>query len=319
MTGRSLQRVLLGLPLIFGLVAGLGLPGAGPPAQGAILDAGSLSSAPGAIGSASGQAGPGSVLNQATVTPSPTATATASATATLTPTPTTTLTATLTSSPTSTATPTTTSTVTVGTATATTTASPTATLTPSTASGTPGVPAVTTIGQSVSYTGAVTGTWTKTGSGSFSFTATAPTGTQVFANNTPTIFIPTTSNAAGEQFTCTAVPAGGLTTTCTGTTTGDVLLGANVTVVFGTVGGPVSVIGTPTGGGTSLTTTQAQTQAQATAGFLLGTPGAPCALTVGQACNVFGALTGTLTRTGSMSFTLTGIVPAGLAAGITPV
>ena len=57
--------------------------------------------------------------------------------------------------------------------------------------------------------------------------------------NFVTLFIPTTANPAGEQFICTAVGAN-LTTTCTGTTVGDPLLGATVTVDFPQVGGGFS-------------------------------------------------------------------------------
>ena len=228
-------------------------------------------------------------------------------------------------------------------ATTTATATPTRTATPAVGvpptppvSGTPGVPCATAIGQTCTATGAVTGTWSKTGSGVFTFTATGPANALV--GGVPTVFIPTTANANGEQFPCTATTAA-LTTTCTGTTAGDPLQGAVITVAFPLVGGG---FGTVTGTITStnfaqnLTLAAAQTQAQATAGFLLGTPGVPCATlgsalagqvlvpginqtAVGQTCTVTGAVTGTLTRTGSMSFTLNTTVPAGVPAGITPV
>ena len=159
---------------------------------------------------------------------------------------------------------------------------------------------MTQVGQSVAYQGSVTGTWTKTSSGAFNLTATAPTGTQLFANNQPTLFLPTTTNPNGEQFTCAAVASGALTTTCTGVTVGDVLLGSSATVVFGSVGGPVTVTGTQVGGtGSSLTPAQAQTQAQGTPGFLLGTQGVPCVIPIGQICTVTGVVTGSLTRTGA--------------------
>jgi phospholipase C len=79
---------------------------------------------------------------------------------------------------------------------------------------------------------------------------------------------------------------------------------------------------TPTASPTTannLTPAQAQTRAQGTAGFQTSTAGVPCALAIGQTCTVAGAVTGTLTRTGSMSFTLTATVPSGLLAGLTPV
>jgi hypothetical protein len=332
MMQRSGRRVLQGLVPAVALVASLGLPGAAPPAYAALPTSSGGSGALPAIGMPGEGTALDSVLAQATttatVTPTPTGQPSPSATATGQPSATATATgATLTSTTTATPTPTgtaLTSTVTpTGTiATSTATPSPTTTgtiaLTPGT-SGTPGVPAVTQIGQSVAYQGSVTGTWTKTSSGAFSLTATAPTGTQLFANNQPTLFLPTTTNSNGEQFTCAAVTSGSLTTTCTGVTVGDVLLGSIATVVFGSVGGPVTVTGTQVGTGSSLTPAQAQTQAQGTPGFVLGTQGVPCVFPVGQICTVTGVVTGTLTRTGSMSFSLTSTVPAGLAAGIIPV
>src|SRR4051812_24096705 len=314
MTQGSGRRVLQGLVPAVALVASLVLPGVAPPAYAALPTSGGGGSALPAIGAPAQGTALDSVLAQAstataTVTSTVAVTQTATVTGTVltsttTPTPTgTTLTSTLTLTSTATPSPTTTGTI---------------ALTPGT-SGTPGVPAVTQVGQSVAYQGSVTGTWTKTASGAFSLTATAPAGTQLFANNQPTLFLPTTTNANGEQFTCAAVASGALTTTCTGVTVGDVLLGSTATVVFGSVGGPITVTGTQVGTGSSLTPAQAQTQAQGTAGFVLGTPGAPCVFPIGQICSVVGVVTGSLTRTGSMSFSLTSTVPVGLAAGIIPV
>src|SRR5215212_4490526 len=291
------------------LVASLGLPGAAPPAYAALPTTGGGSAALPAIGAPGAGTALDSVLAQATTT--------ATSTGTVTPTATPTATGTVLTT-TTTATPTLTTTALTSTATPSPTTTGTIVLTPGT-SGTPGVPAVTQVGQSVAYQGSVTGTWTKTSSGAFSLTATAPAGTQLFASNQPTLFLPTTTNANGEQFTCAAVASGALTTTCTGVTVGDVLLGSTATVVFGSVGGPVTVTGTQVGTGSGLTPAQAQTQAQGTPGFVLGTPGTPCVFPVGQICSVIGVVTGSLTRTGSMSFTLTSTVPAGLAAGIIPV
>ncbi len=259
----------------------------------------------------------------------------ATPTATFTATPASTTTATPTSTSTNTAVPLT------PLPTATLTATPTIGVPPvPPASGTPGVPCATTVGQTCTVAGAVNGTWTKTGSGTFNFTAQA-SGAQALVGVIPTIFIPTTVNASGEQFPCstTTLVGGATTTTCTGTTAGDILQGATITVAFPAVGGGfVTSTGVATGANTAnnLTLAAAQTQAQATAGFLLGTPGVPCATlgsalagqvlvpglnqtAVGQTCTVTGAVNGTLTRTGSMSFTLTATVPAGLVAGITPV
>ncbi len=188
-------------------------------------------------------------------------------------------------------------------------------------SGTPGVPCTTVVGGTCRVAGGVTGTWTKTSSGVFTVTATAPPGALA---GIPAIQLPTTANPAGETFftACSAVTGPGSTTTCTGTTTGDVLQGATIVITYPNafVSGVTST-GTATGANTAntLTVAQAQTQAQATAGFLLGTAGVPCATQIGQSCSVAGAVSGTLTRTGSMSFTLTATVPVGLIAGITPV
>jgi hypothetical protein len=121
--------------------------------------------------------------------------------------------------------------------------------------GTPGVPAVRAVGQTVQYTpggaNGVSGSWTKTGSGSFVFTATN-TSPAIVPGSIPAITIPTTAgNEAGTPRSgptvCTAVGATPpFTTTCQGTTVGDVLLGAPVTVTFATLGsGTVASIGIP--------------------------------------------------------------------------
>ncbi len=259
-----------------------------------------------------------------TPTGSPTSTPTGTRTTTVTAVPSQTATATGTFTATATSTPTPTATSTpIPTATA--TLPPTATSTSSVAptqppSGTPGVPCTPVVGGTCTTTGAVSGTWTKTGSGTFAFAATGPA--NALAGAVPTISIPTTANANGEQFAC--LPTGvGFATTCTGTTAGDVLLGATITVSFPLAGGGfATVTGTPIGTGTagspSLSAAQAQAQAQATAGFQLGSLGLPCAAGIGQTCTVNGALSGSLSRTGSMSFTLTAVVPAGVPAGIVP-
>jgi len=114
-------------------------------------------------------------------------------------------------------------------------------------SGTAGTPCAGAVGQTCTATGGVTGTWTKTGSGTFTFTATGPAGTAPLG--VPRVFIPTT--VAVESFLCTAVPAAPpFTTTCTGTTAGDPLQGATITVRFPLVtGGTADVTGTITGPG----------------------------------------------------------------------
>src|SRR5579884_640101 len=336
MTRRRADRSLLAALLMLTLLAGLSVPGAAVPAQAAPQDGAGpgealiTTHAVSAANEPSGRFGFGSVLGQATAT----ATFTPTSTSTTTPT------STSTTTPTSTRTTTPTSTST-GVVTATSTSTPTIGVPPTQPpSGTPGVPCATTVGQSCTVTGAVNGTWTKTGSGTFSFTAQA-SGAQALVGVQPTIFVPTTANANGEQFACsvTTLVGGATTTTCAGTTAGDILQGATLTVAFPALGGGfVTSTGVVTGANAAnnLTLTQAQTQAQGTAGFLLGTPGVPCATlgstlagqvlvpginqtAVGQTCTVTGAVTGTLTRTGSMSFTLTATVPAGLIAGITPV
>jgi YVTN family beta-propeller protein len=172
-----------------------------------------------------------------TATPTATATGTpVSATPTAPSTNTVTLTATITVTPTRTLTPTITLTPTL-TATPTITATPTQTPGPSTppASGTPGVPCTTVVGTTCTAGGGVNGPWTKTVPGTFTFTATGPSNS-VVGGSLPTLFLPTTANANGEQFLCTAVSTQ-FTTTCSGTTVGDPLLGATVTVDFPLVGG----------------------------------------------------------------------------------
>jgi kumamolisin len=220
-----------------------------------------------------------------------------------------------------------------GTATSTPVRAPTTAPNGSITSGTPGVPAATQVGQVIQYRGsgsanAVTGFWRKTGSGAFAFTATNTT-VGIVPGSVPAITIPTTSGnesgtpLAGAATVCSpvgAVPP--FTTACQGTTVGDVLLGAQVQVRFALAGGGTAVsFGQQVAGtaASSLTPTQAQAQAQGTAGFQRGTSGLPCAAQVGQTCQVAGAASGTLTRTGSMSFTLAATVPAGVVAGLTPV
>ena len=201
------------------------------------------------------------------------------------------------------------------------TATPTLSLPALPPSGTLGAPCTTVVGGTCTVSGGVTGTWTRTSSGVFTVTGTAPAGGLA---GVPAIQLATTANRGGETFfnACSAVTGPGSTTTCAGTTTGDILQGAIIVITYPNafVGGLTST-GIATGANTAnnLTPAQAQTQAQGTAGFLTGTGGAPCVVVVGQSCTVAGALSGSLLRTGSTRFTLTGAVPAGLIARLTPV
>src|SRR5262249_10059341 len=147
---------------------------------------------------------------------------------------------TLTNTPTSTSTPTSTPTPL-----ATNIASPTATPTqadvppnqnPPPPSGQPGTPCTASIGGVCSLVGTnLQGTWTRTGSGTFTVTATGPADTVV--GGLPAIFIPTT--VAVEGFQCGPVTVA-VQTTCTGTTIGNPLQGATVTVRFPIAGGGTS-------------------------------------------------------------------------------
>jgi len=100
------------------------------------------------------------------------------------------------------------------------------------------------LGQAIRTSGSVLGQWIKTGSGTYTFTATGPTNTQ--PNSSPSITLTTT--AGTETGPCAAVGASPpFTTTCTGTTRGDLSLSAQVTVTFSLVGGGASSsAGSPT-------------------------------------------------------------------------
>jgi len=120
------------------------------------------------------------------------------------------------------------------------------------AGGTPGVPAATTVGQTVQYSSGsnpngVNGVWHKTGSGVFAFTATN-TSAAIVPGSIPALTLPTTAGnesgtpLAGAATVCSPVGAAPpFTTTCQGTTVGDVLLGAPVTVAFALAGGGTAV------------------------------------------------------------------------------
>jgi acid phosphatase len=135
-------------------------------------------------------------------------------------------------------------------------APPTARPTGPATSGTPGVPAASAVGQTITYSGSppnsVSGTWTRTGSGTFAFTATNASAA-IVPGSVPTLFLPTTVGnesgvpLPGQATVCTPVGASAVfTTICRGTTVGNALLGAQVTVVFATAGGGTALsVGQP--------------------------------------------------------------------------
>jgi hypothetical protein len=193
----------------------------------------------------------------------------------------------------------------------------TPTSTPPTSSGQAGVPCTGRIGGVCTASGGVTGTLTKTGSMTFSLTATGPPNAAV--GRSPTVFIPTTRSV--ETATC-ALALTGAQTTCTGTTVGDALQNAVVTVRFTLVtGATVDVAGVVAGPGPQVTpTATALTVAQAAALVApSGQAGVPAASQVGQSVQVSGQVRGTGQVTGSMAWTLAATVPAGVAAGTLPV
>ena len=163
-------------------------------------------------------------------------------------------------------------------------------------------------------TGAATDSFTKLAVGmTFNVTATGPTNTA--PRGVPGIFIPTTVGV--ESFGCT--PVGTVvpfSTVCTGTTRGDLVLNATVTVRFPLVGGGTQdVPGTVTGQGG-----QPQNVQQAIASVApSGLPGVPCGDVVGQTCQAVGPVQGLGAITGSVTWNLTATVPAGVAAGTVPV
>src|SRR5581483_3120001 len=112
-------------------------------------------------------------------------------------------------------------------------------------SGQAGVPAASAIGQIVTVRGAVSGTFRVVGSMSYTLLATGPAGTVV--GGIPAVFIPTTAGV--ESFACGAVSVT-LQTTCTGTTSGNVLQGATITVRIALAGGgTANVVGVASGPG----------------------------------------------------------------------
>lgn len=105
-------------------------------------------------------------------------------------------------------------------------AAPTPTL-----SGTPGAAGacVGSIGGTCNVSGAVSGSWTKSGSGSYSFQVNIPANA-VLNDGPPLLFLPTTAGV--EQRTCSAPTSFSFSVSCSGSTVGDLLLGATVTVRF---------------------------------------------------------------------------------------
>jgi hypothetical protein len=120
-------------------------------------------------------------------------------------------------------------------------------LNPPTLSGQANTPCAGVIGQTCNVSGDVNGSWTKRGSGNFTLAAVIPAGT--LPASFPTVFIPTTVGV--ESFQCSLLPVAlPFTASCIGSTRGDVLQGATVTVRFLlAAGGTADVVGTVTGPG----------------------------------------------------------------------
>jgi hypothetical protein len=193
---------------------------------------------------------------------------------------------------------------------------------PPASTGQAGVPCTGVVGGTCTINGGggVTGTWTRISSGTFVVTAVGPANTA--PGGIPQVFLPTTAGV--ETFPCSPVAVTApFTANCTGTTTGNLLQGATVTVRFPLVGGGTTdvtgvVVGTgatvtPTPG-TSLTTQQALALVGSS-----GQTGIPCAVTPGDSCQVVGAVNGTGRVTSSMLWTVTATVPVAIGAGIIPV
>jgi phospholipase C len=110
-----------------------------------------------------------------------------------------------------------------------------------------GVPSASAVGDSVTVSGAVSGTGTVTGSMAWRLTAAVPPGTA--SGTVPVAVFSTSEGIVGsaqlEGFACALVAAGVPTVTCNGTTGGNALQGSTVAVVFapgvvvtGTIAGP---------------------------------------------------------------------------------
>src|SRR3954452_2493488 len=143
----------------------------------------------------------------------------------------------------------------------------------------------------------------------FNVTATGPTNTA--PRGVPAVCIPSTVGV--ESFGFTAVPAAiPFSTVCTGTTRGDLLLNATVTVRFPLVGGGTQdVVGTVTAQGGRPQNVQQAIASVAPSGLV----GLPCGDVIGQTCQAVGGVQGQGAITGSMTWNLTANVPGGVAAG----
>jgi endonuclease/exonuclease/phosphatase family metal-dependent hydrolase len=138
-------------------------------------------------------------------------------------------------------------------------------------SGQAGTPCTTVPGSSCTVTGNVVGAAHKTGSTmAFTLSATAPGGT--VPGGTPVAFVPTTAGV--QSFACAPLPiARPLLTTCTGTTSGDALQNATITVRFPRASGVAELTGTISGPGPSQPAARAAVQVVLTGP--LGVPPVP--------------------------------------------
>jgi FtsP/CotA-like multicopper oxidase with cupredoxin domain len=153
----------------------------------------------------------------------------------------------------------------------------------------------------VAPTATPTATFTATATATSTATATT-TGTAT-ATTTATPSSTTTSTVTATATpTATAAPASTATATPTGIITGTPSPAPTPTAAVVLTQSPPS-----------LSLQQAVALVQSS-----GQPGVPCAATLGQVCQVGGAVNGTGTVTGSMSWSLTARVPAGVAAGVVP-
>jgi hypothetical protein len=129
--------------------------------------------------------------------------------------------------------------------------------------------------------------------------------------------------AGTNSFNCLPNVAGGTTIAINFSVSSTATAGSSLTnqaclYASGALQGGCSTV-TLTVAAQSITNSQAQSQAQSTPGFSSGTAGVPCAALVGQTCTITGADSGSCSVTGSMSCTNTATVPAGAAAGSTPI
>jgi hypothetical protein len=176
-----------------------------------------------------------------------------------------------------------------------------------------------------SITGQVAGSWTDTGSGIGVVTATVPTPVNAVQ---PIIFARTTIGTetlipgVGGNSCNPNPPTAGATISCTFTTVGDLLAGANTVVLrFSTPGGAVDLTGTVTAAATTgVSPTAATALPVLQAGGFTAVAQNQCATRIGQTCQVTGAITGTATITGSATWNITvAAAPAGALAAVAPV